>query len=121
MGALYNIAAPSSQKKEGMIAIVRSHNALASIHLSAKIHRMIREYIQAAMNHARYELLQEDGCYYGEIPNCKGVYASAEKLEHCRRELEEALEGWLLVRIARNMQIPEIDGLTVRVEKLHVA
>jgi len=38
---------------------------------------MLLGYIQAAMRHARYEILSEDGTYYGEIPKCRGVYAIA--------------------------------------------
>ena len=29
---------------------------------------MIRNYIQAAMRQARYEILPDDGTFYGEIP-----------------------------------------------------
>ena len=44
---------------------------------------MLTEYILAAMRHAQYEIL-EDGAFYGEIPDCAGVYAHAETLEDCR-------------------------------------
>lgn len=29
---------------------------------------MLPEYIQAALGRARYEILKDDGAYYGEIP-----------------------------------------------------
>ena len=32
-------------------------------------------YIQAAMRQARYEVLPEDGTYYGEIDGFQGVWA----------------------------------------------
>lgn len=76
---------------------------------------MIREYIQRAMETAHYELLPEEEQFYGEIPYCRGVYASAETLEACRSELEEILEEWILIRIHRNLEIPEIDGVSIQV------
>jgi len=53
---------------------------------------MILEYIQAALRHAKYEILPDDGSYYGEIPECNGVYSSAGTLEDCRGELREVLD-----------------------------
>lgn len=41
---------------------------------------MLLEYLQAALRHARYEILPDDGTYYGEIPECNGVYANAATL-----------------------------------------
>ena len=67
---------------------------------------MLREYIQAAMKKARYEILPDDNAFYGEIPGFDGVYANADTLEGCREELEEVLEEWLLFRISRH-QIAE--------------
>lgn len=45
---------------------------------SAKEHRMLTEYIRAAMRRAKYEILPDDGTFYGEIPDLDGVYANAE-------------------------------------------
>lgn len=38
------------------------------------------EYVQAALRDARYRVLAEDGSYYGEIPECNGVWANAANL-----------------------------------------
>ena len=59
---------------------------------------MLLEYIQAALRHAKYEILPDDGSYYGEISECNGVYANAKTLENCREELREVLEEWVLFR-----------------------
>ena len=52
---------------------------------------MIREYIDAAMRTARYELLSDDGLYHGEIPGFEGVYATAKQLVNCREQLKTIL------------------------------
>jgi len=78
---------------------------------------MILNYIQAAMRHATYELL-EDGIFYGEIPSCQGVNASGDTLEACRNELMEVLEEWMLFRVYRKLSLPVIDGFEIKVEQV---
>jgi predicted RNase H-like HicB family nuclease len=78
---------------------------------------MIREYIDAVLAKANYETLPDDCCYYGEIPNFNGVYAHAATLEECRKLLEEVLEEWLLLRISRNLAVPVVDGLDLRIKE----
>src|SRR6266478_1953621 len=56
---------------------------------------MLTDYIRAAMRKARYEILPDDGTFYGEIPGFDGVYANADTLESCREELKEILEEWI--------------------------
>jgi len=82
---------------------------------------MIRKYIQTAMEHAKYEILQDDGTYYGEIKECPGVYSNAPTLEKCRSELEEVLEEWILFRVYKNLQIPAIDNIEIKIKKQAVA
>ena len=53
---------------------------------------MLTKYLEAALRHAHYEILADDGTFYGEIPECRGVYANAHSLEECRAVLSEVLE-----------------------------
>ena len=78
---------------------------------------MLTKYIAAAMRHARYEILRDDGSYYGEIAKCRGVYAKARTLEECRTALAGALEDWVLFRIHRHLALPRIDGIALTVKK----
>ncbi|MGD0999611.1 MAG: type II toxin-antitoxin system HicB family antitoxin [Candidatus Brocadiia bacterium] len=78
---------------------------------------MLSKYLEAAMRNARYEILTDDGSYYGEISKCRGVYANARTLEDCRAALAEVLEDWLLFRIHRHLPLPKIDGIGLRVKK----
>lgn len=72
---------------------------------------MLTQYIRGAMHRAKYEILSDNGTFYGEIPGFEGVYANAPTLEATRDELEEVLEEWLLFRISRNLPVPEVDGI----------
>lgn len=73
---------------------------------------MLREYIRAAMRHAMYEIFPDDHSFYGEIPECPGVYANEKTLEGCREILEEVVEEWILFRIYKDFSLPTIDGMT---------
>jgi len=68
---------------------------------------MLTPYINAALARARYKIIA-DGSYFGEIPGLHGVWASARTLEACRRELQEVLEDWLVVKLRDGDDIPRI-------------
>ena len=78
---------------------------------------MLTKYIQAAMRKAKYEILPDDGSFYGEIPGFQGVYANADQLEKCREELEEILEEWLLLGISRNHPLPVVDRIELTIKE----
>ena len=54
---------------------------------------MLTSYIRAAMLRARYEIVEDDGSFYGEIFAIPGVWANAKTLEACREEVGERAGG----------------------------
>ena len=58
------------------------------------------------MQRAKYEILPDDGSFYGEIPDFQGVYANARTQESYREELQEVLEEWVFFRISKNLALP---------------
>ncbi len=79
---------------------------------------MLTKYIRAAMRQATYEILPDNGTFYGEIPGFQGVYANADTLEDCREELEEVLEEWILFRVSRNLPLPVVDGIEIKIREV---
>ncbi len=75
---------------------------------------MLTKYIAKAMHKARYELL-EDGTFYGEIPECEGVWGNANTLEACREDLQDALEGWIILGFRLGHSFPIIDCIDLNV------
>lgn len=69
---------------------------------------MIREYIEAALAKARYEIIDDEEPYYGEVPELEGVWATGRTLEECRRNLAEVIDGWIVVRLSKGLPIPPI-------------
>lgn len=72
---------------------------------------MLTQYIEAAMHRATYEILEDDGTYFGRIPDCQGVWANEETLEACRDELESVLEDWIILGLRLGHTLPVIDGI----------
>ena len=72
---------------------------------------MLSQYIQMAMEKAHYEIIEDDKAYWGEIPGFQGVWARAETLEKCRKELQEAFEEWIIFRLKNQMDLPVLNGL----------
>ena len=70
------------------------------------------------MREARYEIVEDDGSFFGEIPAIPGIWADAPTLEACREELESVLEGWLLVSIADHSPIPNIAGHRIEIREV---
>ncbi len=71
---------------------------------------MLTTYIQSAMKHAKYEIL-DDQTFYGEIEGFQGVYANANTLEMCREDLQSVLEGWIILGLRMGHPLPEVDGV----------
>jgi predicted RNase H-like HicB family nuclease len=74
---------------------------------------MIIEYIEAALSRAKYEIIDDEEPYFGEVPGLKGVWATGKTLEQCRDNLREVIDGWIIVRLRKNLPIPSIGGCTI--------
>ncbi len=81
---------------------------------------MLLDYINAAMERARYEIIEDREPYYGRIPALKGVWATGRTLEECRRNLAAALEDWLLFSIHRGADIPPLGKARIELPRLAV-
>ncbi|MBU0499955.1 MAG: type II toxin-antitoxin system HicB family antitoxin [Gammaproteobacteria bacterium] len=75
---------------------------------------MLTEYIEEALRRARYEIIDDDEPYYGEITELKGVWAAGKTLEECRESLKDTVEGWILVSIKKGIPIPKLGKYEVR-------
>jgi predicted RNase H-like HicB family nuclease len=79
---------------------------------------MLQKYIRTAMGKAHYEILPDDGTFYGEIPGFQGVFANGATLEACREQLEEVLEEWILLSVSKKLPVPVVDGIELKVSEV---
>ena len=67
---------------------------------------MIQDYISNYLSRAKYEMINNGKRFYGEIRELRGVWATGKTLEECRLNLSTSLEGWLILRLKKNLPIP---------------
>lgn len=76
---------------------------------------MITAYIEEALARADYRLV-DDG-FAATVRGLKGVIATGDTLEACRRELASVVEEWVLVRVARGLSVPSLGRAVVKVRR----
>jgi len=72
---------------------------------------MLADLIDRTTETAHYEIIEDEGADWGEIPDFQGVWARHVTLEGCRRELREALSDWIALRLRLGLPIPVVAGL----------
>jgi predicted RNase H-like HicB family nuclease len=72
---------------------------------------VLASYIDAAMEAATYDIIEDEGTYFGEVPSLQGVWARHKTLEGCRRELREAISDWLALRLRLGLPIPILSDI----------
>lgn len=75
---------------------------------------MITEYIEEALKRARYEIINDEEPYYGEVEELKGVWATGKTLEECRNNLKDVIEGWILLSIKKGIEIPKLGNYEIK-------
>lgn len=72
---------------------------------------MLLAYLNAALEQARYEKIEDEEPYYGEVPGLQGVWATGPTLEACRRGLMAAVEDWVFFSVAQGAPLPSIGNV----------
>jgi len=70
---------------------------------------MLTEYIEEALKRAKYEIINDEEPYYGEVPELRGVWATGKTLEECRKNLKEVIEGWLIISIKKDFLFQNLE------------
>ncbi len=75
---------------------------------------MLIEYIEEALKRAKYEIIDDEEPYYGEIKELKSVWATGKTLEECRDNLKNVIEGWILLSIKKGIEIPKLGNYEIK-------
>lgn len=81
-----------------------------------EVFTVLTEYVEEALRRARYDIIDDEEPYYGEVPELKGVWATGNTLEKCRNDLKEVIEGWILLSIKRELPIPRLGDFEIKEE-----
>lgn len=75
---------------------------------------MLIEYVDEALKRARYEIIDDEEPYYGEVEELEGVWATGKTLEECRSNLKDVIEGWILISVKRGLPIPKLGNFEIK-------
>ena len=78
---------------------------------------MLTEYIEAAMRKAKIKPLNKEEGYFGTIPGLRGVWANADTISACRKELRSVLEDWILVGVRLGHRLPVVAGINLNARR----
>jgi predicted RNase H-like HicB family nuclease len=70
------------------------------------------QYLEAAMDHAEYEKM-EDGGWFASIPGFSGLWATGRSIEATRKDLYEALDGWIEITIKTGNRVPAVGDISL--------
>ncbi|HIE50257.1 MAG TPA: type II toxin-antitoxin system HicB family antitoxin [Armatimonadetes bacterium] len=71
------------------------------------------EYVQQALHQARYES-DENGMIIAYVPGCSGFFAQGETFEEARENLQDVMEGNVLLALQMGWDLPVIEGVSVQ-------
>ena len=74
---------------------------------------MLTAYMEAAMRRAQYRWLEENGVFFGCVPELPGAWASGKTRAECEQMLGEVVDGWVVLGLRFGDEFPEIDGQTI--------
>ena len=77
-------------------------------------------FLDAAMNHAQYEKTEE-GDWFASIPGFVGLWATGQTVEAARKDLLEALDGWIEVTLKTGSRVPSVGDVSLYEELRKVA
>ena len=82
---------------------------------------MLIEYIEESLKRAHYEIINDEEPFYGEVKELKGIWATGNTLEECRKNLRDVIEGLILVSIKKGLNIPKLGNVEIKEVKEHAA
>lgn len=67
----------------------------------------LSKYVEAALRKAEYEK-DENGVVIGKVPGASGFFAQGETFEEARANLQDVIEGNVMLALQLGLDIPQI-------------
>lgn len=73
----------------------------------------LSKYVEAALKKAEYEK-DENGVVIGKVPGASGFFAQGDTFEEARANLQDVIEGNVMLALQLALEIPEIEGIEIK-------
>jgi len=72
----------------------------------------LSRYVEAALQQAEYER-DENGIVIAQVPGASGFFAQGDTFEEARLNLQDVIEGNVLLALQLGLNIPDIGAVTI--------
>ena len=73
----------------------------------------LSKYVQAALQRAEYEK-DENGMIIAKVPGASGFFAQGDTFEEARANLQDVIEGNVLLALQLGFEIPRMEGVKIK-------
>jgi predicted RNase H-like HicB family nuclease len=73
----------------------------------------LSKYVEAALKEAEYEK-DENGIIIAKIPKASGFFAQGDTFEEARANLQDVIEGNVILALQLGLEIPHIEGVEIK-------
>lgn len=74
---------------------------------------VLSKYVEAALKKAEYEK-DENGVIIGKVPKAPGFFAQGDTFEEARMNLQDVIEGNVILALQTGVEIPRIKGVEIK-------
>ncbi len=73
----------------------------------------LSKYVNGALKKAEYEK-DENGIVIAKVPGASGFFAQGDTFEEARANLQEVIEGNVILALQLGFEIPQIEGVEIK-------
>ena len=73
----------------------------------------LSKYVNGALKKAEYEK-DENGIVIAKVPGASGFFAQGDTFEEARANLQEVIEGNVILALQLGLEIPQIEGVEIK-------
>ena len=74
---------------------------------------VLSRYVNGALRKAEYEK-DENGVVIAKVPGASGFFAQGDNFEEARANLQDVIEGNVILALQLGLEIPQIEGVNIR-------
>ncbi len=74
---------------------------------------VLSKYVEAALKKAEYSK-DENGIIIAKIPGASGFFAQGDTFEEARANLQDVIEGNVILALQLGLEIPQIEGVEIK-------
>ncbi|OGB99523.1 hypothetical protein A2V82_05875 [candidate division KSB1 bacterium RBG_16_48_16] len=73
----------------------------------------LSKYVEAALKKAEYQR-DENEVIIGKVPGASGFFAQGDTFEEARANLQDVIEGNVMLALQMGLEIPRIEGVEIK-------